>query len=140
MTLEAAFIVPWVVFILVWIIYLGYFEYNRCLAFQENYLVATQAAGQIRDDAYKKSWINSHVGDTERNKFCGAKSFAMSGSVLGSEVEVNTKIRVNHPLSYHASLIPSTNWNISDRVSADNYSFTKRLRLQRSVRRVLTND
>ena len=68
MTVEAAFVVPWVVFILVWIIYLGYFEYDRCLLFQDNYMLASQTASGIRSVEAQSEWMNSHMKKQSKNK------------------------------------------------------------------------
>ncbi|MCR4595755.1 MAG: hypothetical protein K5673_03125 [Lachnospiraceae bacterium] len=137
MTVEAAFVVPWVVFILVWIIYLGYFEYDRCLLFQDNYMLASQTASGIRSVEAQSEWMNSHMKKQYGIKYMGTGRVESQGEVTDSEVVVSSSLTVKHPLSYHAGMIPSSNWSISDEVHADNYSFTKRIRLFRSVGRVL---
>ena len=136
MTLEASFIVPWVVFIIVWIIYLGYFEYDRCLLFQDNYSLATQTASRITDISGQNEWLNAHLRGQYGNKYMGTRHVEAQGEVSGDAVTVGSTLKVAHPLSFHADMIPAADWHISDRVCADNYSFTKRLRLFRAVGRV----
>ena len=137
MTVEASFVVPWAVFIVVWIIYLGYFEYDRCLLFQDNYMLAAQTEGGIRTVEGQSAWMHEHMAAQYGSKYMGTGSVDASGEVTGSEVKVSSSLRVSHPLTYHAGLIPGSNWIISDSVRIDNYSFTKRIRMFRSAGRGL---
>lgn len=139
MTLEAAFIVPWVVFMLVWLIYLGYFEYDRCLLFQDDYTLATQTATRICTNDEQQNWLNGHMNTQLGHKYMGGSHVEISGKVESSRIKVESRTRVAHPLSFHAGFIPTGNWNISDVVNADNYSFTQRLRTYRTVGRVLNS-
>lgn len=136
MTLEASFVVPWVVFIIVWIIYLGYFEYDRCLIFQDDYSLATQTAARIATTDDKQSWLDAHKAGQIGSKYMGTHSVTTNGVVSSTKVTVTSSMRVSHPLSYHAGLIPVSNWNISDKVAADNFSYTGRLRLFRAAGRI----
>ena len=137
MTLEASFVVPWVIFIIVWLIYLGYFEYDRCLIFQDDYSLATQTAARIADTGDKQEWLDSHIPGQIGSKYMGTSGVTTEGRVSSTEIRVSSSMKVSHPLSYHAGMIPSSNWNISDSVSADNFSYPKRLRLFRAAGRVL---
>lgn len=137
MTVEASFIVPLVVFIIVWIIYLGYFEYDRCLLFQDNYMLASQTASIIKTREDRTAWLNAHLRSQYGNKYMGIGSVDTSGEVTGAQVRVQSSLTVRHPLAYHAGMIPASNWHISDEVHVDHYSFTKRIRLFRSAGRVL---
>ena len=137
MTLEASLVVPWVIFIVAWIIYLGYFEYDRCLLFQDDYMLAAQTEEGIRTVEDQSSWMHGHMAGQYGSKYMGTRHVETSGEVTGSEVRVSSSLHVSHPLSYHAGMIPGSNWDISDTVRIDNYSFTKRIRLFRSVGRVL---
>ncbi|MCR5595676.1 MAG: hypothetical protein K6G12_07500 [Lachnospiraceae bacterium] len=137
MTVEAAFVVPWVIFIIVWLIYLGYFEYDRCLLFQDNYTLATQTASKITTVDGQQEWLNTQIGFRYGNKYMGSRSLDAKGEVSGSKVKISSSLKVSHPLSYDAGMIPDSNWNISDTVEADNFSFTKRIRLFRAAGRVL---
>ena len=137
MTVEAAFVVPWVVFIIVWIIYLGYFEYNRCLIFQDDYSIATQTASRITTNEDKQNWLNSHIPGQIGSKYMGTSGVECTGEVGITSVKVRSSMRVSHPLTFHAGMIPSGNWCISDEVNADNFSYTKRMRLFRMGMRVI---
>ena len=137
MTAEAAFVVPWVIFIIVWLIYLAYFEYDRCLVFQDDYLLATLSATRIKSVDEKQSWLDGHIGSIHGSKYMGTHSVETIGEVTKSKIIVSSTLNVSHPLNYHAGMIPKSNWNISDRVEADNFSYTERIRLFRSVGRVL---
>ena len=137
MTVEAAFIVPWVVFIIVWIMYLGYFQYDRCLLFQDNYSLATQTAARIDTEAGKQNWLDSHKAGQIGSKYMAAGNVRCSGTVSSTKIQVISGLKVSHPLTYHAGMIPSGNWDITDEVNADNFSYVKRLRLFRTGMRIL---
>ncbi len=137
MTVEASFVIPWVVFIVVWIIYLGFFEYDRCVVFQDNYRLATQTASQICSTADQQNWLNGHIKTVFGKKYLGTRRVDTEGKVGSREIEVYSSITVAHPLSFHARMIPISNWKLTDRVSADNFSYTGRLRTFRTVGRIL---
>ncbi len=139
MTVEAAFIVPWVVFIIVWIMYLGYFQYDRCLLFQDNYSLATQTAARIDTTEGKQSWLDSHKAGQLGIKYMATRSVQCTGTVSSTGIQINSALKVSHPLTYHAGFIPSSNWDISAEVNADNFSYTKRLRLFRTGMRLIGN-
>lgn len=136
MTVEAAFIIPWTIFIIAWLIYLGYFEYDRCLLFQDNYILASQASAQIKTRTEKQSWLSANIPERTGNKYMGTSRVNMEGYVSGSRIKMTSSHKVSHPLSFHDGFIPEGNWNISDTVNADNFSFTERLRIQRGIGRV----
>lgn len=137
MTLEAAFIIPWVVFILVWLIYLGYFEYNRCIVFQDNYMIASQASVKINTEEVVRSWMEEHVGGDRWIKYIGDKKHSASWELSTKKISVNSSISVAHPLFFHEGMIPDSNWNITDKVEINRYSFTEKIRLYRIVGRLM---
>ena len=137
MTLEAAFIVPWVFFIIVWLMYVAYFEYDRALLFQDNYILATQTAGRIDTVENKQSWFEQNKMHRIGAKYMGTKKVIIEGDVSWNKIRVSSRTSVNHPLNYTANMIPRSNWNISDTVEADNFSFVQRIRTFRSIGRIL---
>lgn len=137
MTVEACLIIPWIVFMLVWLIYLGFFEYNRCLLFQDNYALGAQVSGQILSTSDKQKWINSHIDGWFGHKYMGTSKVIKKATVSSKNIEVESQLKVQHPLSFHLDVIPSANWKISDCIKIDNFSFSQRLRLQRGVGRLV---
>lgn len=133
MTTEAAFIVPITIFVIVWLIYVGFFQYDRCLIFQDDYSLAVQCGGIIGDKADKQQWLNNHIFTQIGRKYPGTYGIGTSAEVSNNKVKVTSKLSVNHPLKYHAGIIPDENWKISDEVNADLYSFAYRLRIQRGI-------
>ena len=137
MTVEASFVVPWVVFIIVWIMYLGYFEYDRCLLFQDDYSLATQTASRIATTSDKQGWLDAHAAGQMGGKYMGTPGPSTTGTVSGGKVNVKSGLKVSHPLSFHAGMIPVSNWNVSDEVNADDFSYTRRMRLFRAGMRII---
>ena len=136
MTVEAAFIVPWVFFIMCWMIYMGYFQYDRCLAFQDNYAIASMSAAYIAPMHEKQNRLNGYSQRT-KNKYIGVNNVSTSGTVSSNKVQMFTSFSVKNPVGGFESIIPARGFNGTDTVNADNYSFTKRLRAYRTVGRVI---
>lgn len=137
MTLEATFIVSWTIFILVWIIYLGYFEYDRCLAFQEDYLLVTQTAGQILSDADAQFFLNRLINSANTKKFLCVTEIDTAGVLNKDKVSVTTSFVVKHSIFSNMDIIPKALWEIKDSVSVDRFSYTKKIRFYRTVGRVI---
>lgn len=136
MSVEAAFVVPWAVFIIVWLIYLGFFEYDRCLIFQDNYSLATQAASRIDTTNGKQNWLDSHKRGWLGSKYMATRSVTCQGTVSSGRITLCSSLNVSQPFRRNAGMIPASNWSISDEVNADNFSYTKRLRLFRAGMRL----
>lgn len=124
MTVEASFIVPWTVFIIAALIYLGYFEYDRCVIFQDDYTIATQTATRIMPVSKQQDWLEGHKNKLIGNKYFATTNINTEGNVSSTKVTVASSMRVKW-------------FDIADKVMVDNYSFTERLRLQRTIGRVI---
>jgi len=138
MTVEASFIVPWVVFLIIWIIYTGYFEYNRCLAFQDNYTLATQTAAKIDTNENKQNWLTGKLSGSISNKYMGISGYHNTAQVTWNNIQVSSEMNTVHPFSFAEGMIPGNSWRITDTVNADNYSFTERIRTFRTVGRIVS--
>jgi len=128
MSVEAAFIVTWTFIIVAWLIYVGYFEYDRALLFQDNYTLATQTVAYIATNEDKQNWLTGHIPIQKGSKYMGTGSISMNGSVSGGKVILQSEGT------------PVKAWHMSDTVKVDDFSFTKRLRTIRTVGRVLKGD
>ena len=127
MTMEASFIVAWTFFIIAWIIYLGFFQYNRALIFQDNYMLAAQTQSYIATDTDKQNWLNGHTSGRVKDKYVAVDGLSINGNVSSGHIELSSSLSVKH-------------WKVTDLVRIENYSFTKRLRTFRTVGRVLERD
>lgn len=100
-------------------------------------MLASQTATGIKTKDDQSEWMHAHMKGQYGNKYMGTGGVDASGEVTGSQVIVASSLTVRHPLVYHAGMIPSSNWHISDEVHVANFSFTRRIRMFRSAGRVL---
>ena len=128
MSVEAAFIVAWSFVITIWLIYLGYFEYDRALLFQDNYTLATQTLSYIATNEDKQNWLSGHISAQKGKKYLGTGSLSIGGNVDRNKVRMASEGT------------PVKLWHMSDTVEVDNFSFTKRLRVIRAMGRVIGGD
>ena len=60
MTVEAAFIVTWTVFIFVFLIYLAFYSYDKCVLFQDAYGVCFRGSIQKKEENVVR-YISTHM-------------------------------------------------------------------------------
>ncbi len=137
MSVEAAFIATWTFFILVILVYLGFFEYDRCLLFQDGYTIAVGASSKIAGKKEKQNWIDGHIQNQYGEKYIATKSVDKKGTVTSTKIKVKAGFSLNS--------IPGSNGIIarklltaSDEIVVDNYSFSQKVRLFRGARRLLS--
>lgn len=101
-TVEAAVIVPVVLFLFVMIIYLSFYLYDRCVMTQDFYILS------YRQSLEKGKADRSSTG--EIHKQTGNKLFMLSGfeasASSGGTIRVNGNARINAPLPGAGSFFP----------------------------------
>lgn len=100
-TVEAAVIMPVVIIIIVMVMYLGFFQYNRCIMTQKLYVAALR--GSIYDEELRVNQLEkSRYTETELKALYGTKLLAGAGleSQIGfekKEVFVDSKLYMKVP-------------------------------------------
>ena len=117
MTVEASFLVTWTVFLFVFLIYLAFYSYDKCVLFQDAYAVCFRGSIQKKEDDIVP-YISSHM----KEQF-GAKYFATSevrGSVdrNGNFADVTGECLVKVPGRADFTMYGREGWQIRTRARA----------------------
>ena len=98
MTVEAAFVVPLVIFVFAALIYFSSFLYTRCVLTQDSYILAFRATSNT-DASYKDAPGNYVMNKSDKvagKKYYGSSKPYFSVVIRGKEVEVLGKTVVRH--------------------------------------------
>lgn len=70
MTVEASFVITWTIFLFVFLIYLSFYSYDKCVLFQDAYAVCFRGSIQKQEDRVV-SYINAHMQEQFGRKYFG---------------------------------------------------------------------
>lgn len=87
MSVEASFLIPWTIFLFLFLIYLSFYTYDKCILFQDSYAVCFR--GSIQKDENK---VVSYIDDNMHKQF-GKKYFGV-GTVKGCVKENGRHVSV----------------------------------------------
>lgn len=136
MSVEAAFIVSWTFFIVVIMIYIGFFEYDRCMLFQDGYTAAVGTACRVADKKEKQNLLNGYLQELYGDKYVAAETVDKSGTVTSNKIKIKSGFTLKLILGSNG-LAAQKHLSASDSITADNYSFSRRIRIFRAAERVL---
>ena len=95
MTVEAGFVIPWVIFLFVFLIYASFYLYDKCVLFQDAYTVCFR--GSIQKEADGPSvYINAHMKEQFGEKYFGTDGVRTSFKREGQEVIVSGTLAEEH--------------------------------------------
>ena len=100
MTVEASFIIPWVIFLFVFLIYSSFYLYDRCVIFQDSYAYALRAADKRISSDEIKSFLEGNVSDQYGEKYMASRKIAHDFDVS------LTSVTVNATGSVHCGFVP----------------------------------
>ena len=86
-TVEATFIMTFVLYVCVFILYMGFFQYNRCIMQQNAYRIALRASSFYRDNNKEVFRVADQVADI----LCSDRYIALT---CEREIAVNTEVSV----------------------------------------------
>ncbi len=132
MTAEASFIVTWTIFIFVFLIYLSFYSYDKCVLFQDAYTVCFRGSVQKPEEA-----VVPYIGAHMKEQF-GEKYFATSevrGSVdrQGNSADVIGECQVKVPIRTDYTMHGQAGWQIRTRARAQIINPTHIIRKKRLV-------
>jgi len=113
MTLEATLIVPLVMYICVSVIYVGFYQYDRCLMRQDAYRAALLGSSIYRADNHEvyNAAYEKMATESER-KYVGTDSeFSV---IVQKDVVVTVKGEVSMPFYVLADLEEDSGWGIEE--------------------------
>lgn len=136
MTLEAAFIMPWVVFLFVFLIYIGFYLYDKCVLFQDAYTVCFRGSVQ-KEEGAELPYINTHMEEQFGKKYFGVGKVWGSAEQAGQEVKVYGFCRVKMPFPHFLTMAGKDGWQIQTSAKAQVINPTKVIRKCRMVEGLL---
>lgn len=117
MTVEATLIVPFVMYICIFVIYVGFFQYDRCIMRQDAYRAALQGSSIYRAD--NQAVYNAAFDMAKRiteNKYIGTDcSFNIA---VQGEVSVTMGGSITMPFRGLAALSGRADWTIEESMSS----------------------
>ena len=132
MTVEASFIVSWTVFVFVFLIYLAFYSYDKCVLFQDAYAVCFRGSIQ-KDDDNVVPYINAHIQEQFGKKYFGTGEvhFTLDRNVHVTSVTGECQVRV--PIRSLFTMYDKEGWKIRTQARAQIINPTHIIRKSRWV-------
>ena len=136
MTLEAVFIIPWTVFLFVFLIYAAFYLYDKCVLFQDAYTVCFRASVQKEENGvadYLSSYMETQFG----KKYFGTGKIEKSAQQSDKEVRVRGACSVKVPFLHFLTMTQAGGWQIQTEAKAQIINPTDVIRKCRMVENVV---
>lgn len=117
MTLEAAFIIPWVIFLFVFLIYTAFYLYDKCVLFQDAYTLCFRASIQKEENGVL-NYISSHMESQFGRKYFGVGSVEKSAEQSDKEVCVYGTCCIKIPFRHFFVMAEEDGWRIQTQAAA----------------------
>lgn len=100
-TIEATLLIP-IVFLFLWfLIYLGFYQYDRCLFTQDTYILAmTEAQNYSRSNAEMYRNIMAAENDWEWENYISFQRENMEVEIAGGNISITAKASVKTPFRF----------------------------------------
>lgn len=135
MTVEAGFIIPWVIFLFVFLIYVSFYLYDKCVLFQDAYTVCFRGSIQKEEDG-ALTYINAHMREQFGSKYFGTGGVQGNVRKEGQEVVVSGACSVKVPFGHFLTMAGKDGWQIQTEAKARIMNPTKMIRRCRKVERL----
>ena len=132
MTVEASFIVTWTVFVFVFLIYLSFYSYDKCVLFQDAYAVCFRGSIQKQED-HVVSYIGSHMKEQFGNKYFATSEVHGSVDRNGNTALVTGECQVKVPIRAAFTMYGRSGWLIRTRARAQIINPTHIIRKSRWI-------
>lgn len=126
MTLEASFLVTWVVFLMIFLIYLSFYLYDRCVLFQDAYAICFR--GSIQKEVKPSDYIHAHIAEQFGKKYFGVGEVNTDVEQSAGEVKVYAGCDVKVPFHTFLTLAGRSEWVMKTEVKAQIINPTKIIR------------
>lgn len=132
MTVEAAFLITWTVFLFVLLIYLSFYSYDKCVLFQDAYTVCFKGSIQKNEDQVVP-YITSHMQEQFGSKYFGVGKVQGTVDRNGNTTSVTGECQVKVPIRQFFTLHDRAGWKIKTKAKAQIINPTKVIRKCRWV-------
>lgn len=117
MTVEASFIITWTLFMFVFLIYLSFYSYDKCILFQDAYTVCFRGSIQKQEDSII-SYISAHLKQQFGKKYFAAGEVHGSVDRNGNVVDVTGECQVKVPIKTDFIMSGHSGWQIRTKAKA----------------------
>lgn len=138
MTVEAAFLITWTVFLFVLLIYLSFYSYDKCVLFQDAYTVCFKGSIQKEEDQVVP-YINAHMQQQFGRKYFGVGKVQGTVDRNGNTTSVTGECQVKVPIRQFFTMHDRTGWKIKTKAKAQIINPTKVIRKCRWVGNLFSN-
>lgn len=136
MTVEASFIIIWTVFVFVFLIYLSFYSYDKCVLFQDAYTVCFQGSIQKQEDNIV-SYISTHLKEQFGKKYFATGEVHGSVNRSGSVTDVIGECQVKVPIRADFTMHDQPGWQIRTRARAQIINPTHMIRKSRWIGNII---
>lgn len=137
MTVEASFIISWTIFLFVFLIYLAFYSYDKCVLFQDAYAVCFRGSIQ-KDEDNIVPYISAHIQEQFGKKYFGTGEVHGSVDRKGHITDVTGECQVKVPIRSLFTLHDKSGWKIRTRARAQIMNPTHIIRKSRWVGNLFT--
>lgn len=132
MTVEASFIITWTIFIFVFLIYLSFYSYDKCVLFQDSYAVCFRGSIQKQEDNIVP-YISTHMQEQYGRKYFAASEVHGSVNRSGNIADVTGECQVKVPIRSVFTMYDKSGWQIRTRARAQIINPTHIIRKSRWI-------
>ena len=136
MTLEAAFIIPWTVFLFVFLIYASFYLYDKCVLFQDAYTICFRASVQKEENGVS-DYLSSHMEERFGRKYFGVGKVEKSAQKSDKEVRVYGACSVKVPFPHFLTMPQTGGWQMQTEAKAQIINPTEVIRKCRMAENVV---
>lgn len=132
MTVEASFIITWTVFVFMFLIYLSFYSYDKCVLFQDAYAVCFRGSIQKQEDNVVP-YINAHMKEQFGKKYFATGEVRGSVDRNGNVTDVTGECQVKVPIRAAFTMSNRSGWLIRTRARAQILNPTHIIRKSRWI-------
>lgn len=132
MTVEAAFLITWTVFLFVFLIYLSFYSYDKCILFQDAYAVCFRGSIRKQEDTVV-TYINEHLREQFGSKYFATERVTGRVERNGNTTDVTGECQVNVPIRADFTLAGRSGWLIRTTARAQIINPTRVIRKSRWI-------
>lgn len=132
MTVEASFIITWTLFVFVFLIYLSFYSYDKCVLFQDAYAVCFRGSIQKKEDSIV-SYISAHMKEQFGKKYFATGEIHGSVDCNGNVADVIGECQIKVPVRAIFTMYNQSGWKIRTRARAQIVNPTHIIRKSRWV-------
>lgn len=132
MTVEASFIITWTIFVFVFLIYLSFYAYDKCVLFQDAYAVCFRGSIQKQEDNIVP-YISAHMKEQFGRKYFATGEVHGSVNRNGNVTDVIGECQVKVPIRAAFTMYSQSGWLIRTKARAQIINPTHIIRKSRWI-------